>query len=148
MIKSFKQFIEEKSNQIKIPKGSLGIARDQMPQIESKSVPAFIKFLKSQGVNTNKMPMSISTLKLTQSEINKDKVRKMIDSAPEDALSKPIIISKDNFILDGHHRFVALLNINPNKKLMSYHVDVNMDILLGLAKNFPKSFTKGINENV
>jgi hypothetical protein len=31
---------------------------------------------------------------------------------------------------------------------MSYHVDVNMDILLGIARDFPDSFTKGIDESI
>lgn len=144
-MKTFQEFVKTK---IKIPKGDLGILRKDMPQIISKDVPAFVKWLKGKGINTTVKLEPIASLKMTQKQINKDKVAGMINDASEEALSKPIIISKDNFILDGHHRFVALFNKNNALKLKTYRVDVNMKDLLDLAHNFPKVITKGINENV
>jgi hypothetical protein len=144
-MKTFLEFVQSKIN---IPKGNLGILRKDMPQIVAKDVPAFVTWLKGEGISTTKKNEPIASLKMTQKQINKEKVIGMINDASEDALSKPIIISKDNFILDGHHRFVALFNKNRNMKLQTYRVNVNMTELLELAHNFPKVITKGINENV
>jgi hypothetical protein len=144
-MKTFLEFVETK---IKVPKGNLGILRKNMPQIKAANVPEFISWLKKDGITTTSKNEPLKNLKMTQKEVNLDKIRGMINDAPELALSKPIIVSKDNYILDGHHRFVALLNKNKKASLMAYRVNINMSELLGLARNFPKSIKQGINEHV
>jgi hypothetical protein len=144
-MKSFSEYVESK---IKIPKGNLGILRKNMPQIKSNHVPEFMKWLKTFGVSMITKSVAIKTLKMTQKEVSMDKILGMINDAPEESLSKPIILSSDNYILDGHHRFVALYNKNKNIKLTVYQVNVKIDALLELAHKFPKAIKQGINENV
>ncbi|URC15214.1 nuclease [Paraglaciecola Antarctic GD virus 1] len=143
-MKSFKEFVGTK---LKIPKGNLGIPRSEMPQIASRFVPQFITYLKKNGASTVTKMESVSTLKMTQDEVNNDKILRMINDAPASVLAKPIIVSKDGFILDGHHRFVALLNKDKSAKLKIFKVDIIMKELLKLAHSFPQVEVKGINEH-
>jgi GNAT superfamily N-acetyltransferase len=62
-------------------------------------------------------------------------------------LAKPVIISKDNYILDGHHRVAALYNIDKDFRLKTIKVDLGIRDLLKTAKGFPKVSYKNINES-
>jgi hypothetical protein len=48
----------------------------------------------------------------------------------------PIIVSKDGFILDGHHRFGQAMLANPKLKLKSVNVDVDKPQLLRITRMF------------
>lgn len=99
--KRLQEGVETKSKPVKIPKSQLGIPRRTMPQIRSDLVPDYLKWLAKMGISHKVRNIAVSSLKITQKEINKDKVQGMVDGAPEASLSKPIISSKDGFILDG-----------------------------------------------
>lgn len=124
---------------------SLGIPRAKMPQIKSDDVPEFIDFLKERGIKSKTSKVAVKTLKPTQNEYNPDKVQKLT-SAPKSVLSKIIIKSSDGYILDGHHRYGALLELDPNAKMNVIEVDQKMKDLLKSAFEFPKTFTKNIDQ--
>lgn len=125
-------------------KNSKGIPRDKMPQIKSDDVPEFVKFLKDLGIKSKNEKVEVINLKPTQKEFNPEKVAKL-QTAPMNVLTKVIIKSKDNFILDGHHRYSALLVIDPHAKINVISVNVGITELLKRAFEFPKTFTKDIN---
>lgn len=51
--------------------------------------------------------------------------------------TKPItIISKDGYIIDGHHRFVAAILLDPNLKVNVLRVQLNIKELLPLSKAY------------
>lgn len=127
-------------------KKSRGIPRHKMPQIESKNVPLFLDFLHHKKIRNNKEKVVVSSLLPTQSEYNDGKVKAMVN-IPDDVLSKPVIVSSDNYILDGHHRYSAMLLKDPNRMFEVYRVHTKIDDLLRLAKEFPLTFYKGINES-
>lgn len=145
-MKSFNTFILEK---LYIPHTNLGIDRANMPQIASDKVPEFIRFLKTEyGIPTKRIEYPIRDLKLTQKDINHEKILGMYRSAPEAALKKPVIVSKDGYVLDGHHRLVALVNRDMNAKIDSYLVNTDINNLLAHAREFPETFYKSINEDM
>ena len=125
-------------------KHSKGILRSKMPQIKSNDVPEFVKFLKDDGVKSKREDIAVKDLKPTQKEFNPDKVSKL-STAPMAILTKVIIKSKDNFILDGHHRYSALLTLDVNAKIKVISVDLGITELLKKAFEFPKTFTKDVN---
>lgn len=125
-------------------KNSKGISRVDMPQIKSKDVPEFVEFLKELGVKSKNEKVEVQELKPTQKEFNPDKVGKL-QTAPLSVLTKVIIKSKDDFILDGHHRFSALLGLDPHAKINVISVNIGITELLKKAFEFPKTFTKDIN---
>ncbi|ADQ53152.1 conserved hypothetical protein [Aeromonas phage 65] len=124
---------------------SRGISRDKMPQITVANVPVFLEFMLKKGVTYRKERVAVKSLLPTQSEYNEDKVKNMV-SAPDSVLCAPIITSDDDYILDGHHRYSAVLAQNPNKLMEIYRVDIPIDDLLQYAYAFPLTFYKGINE--
>ena len=52
---------------------------------------------------------NIYDLKPTLAKISNNKINKLVKLANEKntLFNKPIVISKDNFIIDGHHRWYA-----------------------------------------
>jgi hypothetical protein len=130
---------------VEIIPNSLNIPRSKMPQIKSNDVRDFIQFLTNKGISVSSKPVSVKNIKMTQRDINKDKVNSLIQS-DKSSLSKPVIISSDGYILDGHHRVLALYNMDRNFKLKTIHVDIPIQKLLNISHEYPKSFTKNITE--
>lgn len=134
-------------NGLLVPTGNLGISRSQMPQI--KDFARFKKFLNDRGIKVGKTRKRIGDLKMTQNEINKDKVFKLMLQYRKDNKrtrggvdfpGNPPVISSDGYVLDGTHRFVAMFNINKH----AYHnftiVDMPIRELYELIRNDTKFF--------
>jgi hypothetical protein len=128
-------------------KKSLGVNRAQMPQINSKDIKDYLEFLKEVGIGVSAKTINVSKVGMTQKEINIDKVKGLLGTDRSN-LAKPVIISNDGYILDGHHRVVALYNIDKNFKLKTIEVDLGIKDLLKVTKEYPKVSYKGINEYV
>lgn len=145
---SFQEFtrkVDEFKN--RIMSTNLGIARKDMPQIKEAHVAEFREWLKTDhGVRSRKQSVKVSSLHLTQSEINFDKVLKMMHEAPENVLEKPVIASKNGYILDGHHRIAALSMMNPDKKLTVIEIDLEIRDLLDVAGKFEKVGKRALSE--
>lgn len=129
-------------------KKSLGIERHNMPQIEAKNVPIFLEWLMIQTSKPwKKEAVRVGSLLPTQKEYNPEKVKNMMN-APDEVLTKPIIVSSDNYILDGHHRYSAMLEKNPFINFEIFRVDLDIKELLEYADRFPLTFKKGLNEKI
>lgn len=126
-------------------KGNLGISRSKMPQIATANVPAFVAWLKDKGIRSRVGNDPVGRLKATQKEINPQKVEKMMD-APDSVLMKPVMVSKDDYILDGHHRWAALLSKDPGLQIRTVRVELPIRQLLKEAHEFPESFKTNVNE--
>lgn len=124
---------------------SLGVSRKDMPQISSKDIGEFMTYLKDKGVASTSSVIDVSKIGMTQKDINVDKVKDLL-GVEKSNLAKPVIISNDNYILDGHHRIVALYNIDKNFKLKTIKVDLGIKDLLNVAREFPKASFKGVTE--
>ena len=133
----FKSWFES----IVIPPGNLNIPRKDMPQIQASDVQEFLKFLETRDISYVKKNISAKDLKATQKEIDMDKVDNLKDENI-DELRKPLLVSKDHHIMDGHHRWLALLG--KGLDCPCYLIDAPMKRLLELGKEFPKSFKKHI----
>lgn len=128
---------------IALYKNSKGIKRIDMPQISSDNVSDFIKFLNDRGIKSKKEKIVVNKLKPTQKEFNPSKVGKL-QTAPINVLNKTIIKSNDDYILDGHHRMSALLGLDAHAKMNVISVDLSIKELLAIAKEYPKTFYKGV----
>lgn len=124
---------------------SLGVPRSKMPQIASKDIGDFVKYIKDKGISVSPSVINVSKVGMTQKDINVDKVKGLL-GADKSHLAKPVIISKDNYILDGHHRIAALYNVDNNFKLKTIKVDLGIKDLLKLANQYPKVSYKSITE--
>jgi hypothetical protein len=106
-----------------------------------------LEFLEAHGVRTRRKRVPVGTLKATQSQIQASRVYGMADShlrGDFPTIDKQIVISKDGYILDGHHRWAALLTIDPGRYMSVLEVGLPMakakgdgPTLLGEAAAFP-----------
>ena len=111
---------------IEIPKIGLTFSRLLMPQI--KDTQAFLKKLKDEHIEYRKITVDTDSLKSTQQDFDLDKVRLMM----YDTNKKPIIISNDDYILDGHHRWLS--DHNSKRKTDAIRVDLPILELMRFAK--------------
>ncbi len=132
-------FVMRKAGQVDTAamlRGTLGIARAAMPQIVSDAMPQFIKELQRDGVSVHMGKSVVSKLKATQSELKPDKIVAMASGALKKDLRKPILVSSDSHILDGHHRWATLFHQDPNNTIDVVHVGLPMRELLKVARQF------------
>ena len=126
---------------ITIPKmKNLGIARKDMPQIATKDYPHFIKYLHKNGVRLTKTRIFPDELKPVQKDFSKAGTMKALRKPKE----KPLIASSDNFIIDGHHRWLASYNFKPDTGLPVLKANIPVKALFQLVKDYPKATTKDI----
>jgi hypothetical protein len=114
---------------------NLGIPRDQMPQFKGKpqpgtpaadmpldkngevdTEPLFKKMLEEKGIKVVQTEVASDKLKATQSELVADKVIGMMNTLENDptneSLTAPIYVSRDGYVIDGHHRWAAITAYN------------------------------------
>ena len=131
----------------------LGISRNELPQIKSTDVPEFIEWLESQGMESFEASFPVGVLKPVQKEINLEKVFSMAEKhkAGEIDLSKgkPLMTSSDEHIIDGHHRWYALRELDPKNEIDIIMIDSSARKLIELMKEFPKtSYKQTTDENL
>ncbi len=86
--------------------GSLGVPREAMPQIKADQHAALVDFLRDRGVGAQQGEIDPGALKPTQAEFSPEKVDKATAFASD---SKPILISSDGHVVDGHHQWLSKL---------------------------------------
>ena len=112
-------------------KGSQKIPRRLMPQIyDTKKFSQ--KIFKRFHIRSKTLKMPTGALKPSQNEINKKIVKKVIKSLSKKD-QKPIVVSKDNFVVDGHHRWAAQKVLNPKKKIKVLKMNAPINDALGIA---------------
>lgn len=140
---SFQAGLEKASDFCKVQpaacKNNLGIPRAKMPQIQRAKTPEFLAELKAKGVKVTQGKARVGDLRATQREINAKKVAGMIEAKQAgkfDPAKAPVVVSNDQHILDGHHRWAALVVMDPSSKIPVRRVDLPMRELLRRAHSF------------
>lgn len=116
--------------------GDLGIPRKYMPQFVGKDdVKKFKNFIKRvYGIRSRATRRKASDLTPTQKEISRTRVNGLVKE--ENILKKvhvPLVISKDNYIVDGHHRWAAFRLHKPKKSLPVLEIDAPIKDVLGIS---------------
>lgn len=127
-------------NSLRVPAGNLGVSRRAMPQIDGKKVERFVNQMREDGVDVVKTKVPILSLRLTQNEINKMKVFKIMKGIRKTGNCFPIFISRDNFVIDGSHRMVAKLNINKHDKIDVRRIEMDALDILAKVKEDPAKY--------
>jgi len=130
----------------KICKGNLGYNRKKMPQINEDVMGDYIKYIKKTNKISKKKKIPVNILKSTQNQLSLNVVRKKQAKLNKRKLKiSPIIISNDNYILDGHHRWATLrdcemypqnCSIKKKFKIDAYKVDMPIKKLLKKTAKF------------
>ena len=130
-----------------VPKYSLNIDRSSLPQVKTADVRDYLHWMqKNKNIHCIQTHLPANHLTPSQGHFNKAKVEHFLTLDRKD-LNQPIIASADYIILDGHHRWLALLNMDPHAELPVYKMSVNFPELLKATQEYPKSFTKSVVES-
>jgi hypothetical protein len=144
-----------------------GIPRIQMPQLSGTPTPgskadgfpkdaeggvnlgpAFVEHLRSKGIGVKRTKVDASVLKASQSELVGAKVAG-IASAMEDGkidpTAEPIFVTRDDYVVDGHHRWAATVAVELKGRPGKIAVNViDNDIIPVLAEAFKFAEDMGI----
>ena len=127
------------------------LSRQDLPQIKSTDVLEFMQWLREEhGVATEEDTISPSDLTPIQKEINLEKVAGMVANKGLEALatSKPVMVSGDNYLIDGHHRWYALVDAE-HPSIDIVRVGMTAEQLIPLMKSWDKaSFKSTVDEKL
>lgn len=86
--------------------GGLGFSREQMPQIPDDHRERYMEAVERAGIKIRSEHVSPASLLPTQNQIDATKVGQMLKKADAGTMDAgAIFVSKDNYVLDGHHRW-------------------------------------------
>ncbi len=111
---------------------NLGIPRNKMPQVPSDTKAVFISEMEKRGARVQRGVADPSKLHPIQEEMSASKVGLIMKTLRKKGMKTGdggrIIISKDNFVIDGHHRWAAAAMLSfedSSVKLPVIRVDMN-----------------------
>lgn len=137
------ELVEDITTELRIEKpdeeDTFGIPRKQMPQIKEEDYPEFFEYLKEHGVSITNDTVPARSLKPIQKDFSDKGVVKALMLRKND---KPVIASSDNYIVDGHHRWLGA--VNTRSQVSVIRADIPISKLLGLVRKFPKTYYKDI----
>lgn len=111
---------------LEIPTYGLANDRETLPQI--KSAEAFLRFLRKNDVSYKQTTIHAHELKPAQVNFDKEKIASLMGGGSH----SPIIVSQDNHVLDGHHRWLA--DYNNGKVCHVIQVEKNILDLIALGR--------------
>jgi SPP1 gp7 family putative phage head morphogenesis protein len=143
---------------------NLGIPRVNMPQLRGMPVPGtyaatlkpnkkgkvdltrdFISHLHDQGIGVKTTSVPASHLRASQNQIVGTRVAELVNEAmagTRDLREKPIFVTKDNYVLDGHHHWAAIVGYGYGKqkdlKVPVYKLDMDIGKAISMANEFTK----------
>ena len=127
-----------------IPHGGLNQGRESMPQIPIEHFENFLEFLRTKGISYNKASVREKYLKASQQDHNPNKVKAIMKKDKID----PVIISWDDYVVDGHHRWLAWHNKEKKDYIPCLRVKLNVLDLIVLMKEFTKNINITVSESV
>ena len=119
---------------------------------EIEGEPFFRQLLADKDIKVTDAQIAADSLKATQSELVGDKVmgmKSVLDKGPDHPAFKkitaPIFVSKDGYVVDGHHRWAAITahNIeNPDNPLPMnvMIIDKDIDEAIDISNEFASNF--------
>jgi len=125
------------------PKDTLGIKRKNMPQVKKQDYEEFIEYLQKNGATFKREEVPADELKAMQAEFSDAGVLKQLrKDIDKNYAGKAIIVSEDDYVLDGHHRW--LVAKNTGRDLDIFRVNMPAFELFDLVNEFEKVTYKDI----
>lgn len=145
MIKSFEAFLNEENSVSGIATTETPLRqtykRHELPNIVDKK--KFIEDICKHSKILIHQVLDPKTLEPSQNEFNKEKINDMVQNKSYN--NEPIIVTYDNVILDGHHRWKA--SIKNKSKINSYILSDTFNELVDFVKDKDYVMYKKINED-
>ena len=123
----------------------MGIARKDMPQVPAERRGEFLAELEGEGVTIEEESIDPKTLKPIQKEVSASRSGAIYNNYKEAGAiptEQRILISKDGFVVDGHHTWgaaVAFSFDNPDAKLPVYRIGLTAQEALDRSLEWTKA---------
>ncbi len=112
-----------------------------MPQFTLRRAPfsqkplrKFRRFVKDKyGVKSTETTRRAVDLKPSQSEISRPRVEGLLEENVLETMEVPIVVSKNDYVIDGHHRWAAFRMAAPKKPIKAIVIDAPAKDVLGMA---------------
>ncbi|MDP1931891.1 MAG: LPD38 domain-containing protein [Gammaproteobacteria bacterium] len=114
--------------------GTLNVPRETMPQIKAEHRGAMVNFLKGRFISSEKESVPANTLKPTQTEFSPAKVKQALEY---EGGNRSILVSSDNYVVDGHHQWLASLDGD----IQVIRIDAPIKEILEVIREFPSATT-------
>ena len=119
----------------------LGIKRKDMPQIPQDRRAEFLSDMADKGISTELKKVDAMDLRPSQSEISATKTARLYEHFKSDGIpkDKAILVSKDGFVVDGHHHWAAAAAMGlmgKHSKIPVIQMDVNIKESLAVSKQW------------
>jgi len=118
--------------------GTLAVPRAEMPQIKAEHRGAMANFMNARGVSHAAEEVRADSLRPTQAEFSPSKVKRAMKFQGGD---RSILVSADNYVLDGHHQWLAKREAGEPIKVIRLNAPISD--LISLAHDFPSSTMAG-----
>lgn len=122
-----------------------GILRSKMPQISSKDYTAYMAHMKKAGITSKPVKAKPTKLKAIQKQFSLDGIVQAMSSADANK-TKSILISKDGYVIDGNHRWLAARN-SRQSSIDAIEFSANKDEVMQATLAFPKVKFKKHGQN-
>ena len=152
-------------SKLRTPEYPDGVPREKMPQFGGKAEPgspadklpksdggnvdgakAFRAHLASLGIRSSEGSMPAAKLKASQSELVGPKVAGMMTNPKYDPAAEPIFVSRDGYVIDGHHRWAAIVGRDAadgklgHLKMKVVRVSAPISSIIKIANKWTKKF--------
>jgi hypothetical protein len=124
---------------------NVGIARNEMPQINSDLQELFLAYFKARYGRgaVAQTQIQANELKPTQSEIDAQKVYEKMEAQSYN--DREFIVSRENYLLDGHHDWAAALENNERELLQVVKIDLPIRTLVKEANRLKITYNEPLN---
>lgn len=120
-------------------------SRTLLPQITIKELAGYVRHLQDCGIGVSAKYTGVHRLKPVQKEYNRTKVDEFKQNE-NDIKGQPLIISKESYIMDGHHRWVALSELDEKYPIRVVQVNLPIAELIKKTRDYSGSSIKTVKE--
>lgn len=120
-----------------------GSKADGLPRTDHGTVHAFDAFaghMRSRGVKVSDGIAPAKALKASQNELDFGKMHAMASTPSFSATKIPVLVSKDGFVIDGHHRWGAQMIRDRTGPVSIRQIDLPARELIREAQVWTKAF--------
>lgn len=101
---ALEEFFQMLAEALKVPNKAKGFVKTRLEMPQVRDLDAFVADLEDEDVKIIKRKVDPEKLAPTQKEFSEEKVNHIVKKGNS---PKPIIVSSDNYVIDGHHRWLA-----------------------------------------
>lgn len=129
----------------KYVKNGLGKERKNMPQIDADNIKKVIKHFEDKDVDVAEKSIEISKIKPSQKDFDDNKIIGMMKKG-SDKINVKYLLSKDGYLVDGHHRWASALEEDDKQNVSITQIDLPIKSLLKRISSLKLTYKENEDE--